>query len=54
MVDELELFLIAEPAAEVFWYNPSQTCPESTLLLHAIVEKMGENPLHIVMAVSLV
>lgn len=40
MVDELESFLIAEPIAEIEYLDtfPPQTCPESTLLLYAIVE----------------
>lgn len=35
----------------VFWYL---ACPESTLLLYATVDKLGENPLHKVVAVPLV
>lgn len=53
MVDKQELFLIAEPIAEIEYFD-TFACPESKLLLYAIVEKPRENPLHKVMAVSLV
>lgn len=52
MVDEQELFLTAEPIAEIEYFD-TFACPESTLLLYVIVEKPRENPLHKVMAVSL-